>query len=369
MSRRIALAGGGTAGHVFPLLAVAAAYRARRPDVELLFIGAVGGDECRLAEAAGLACAALPAAPLFGVGPLGQLRAAWRVLRGRRAARALLAARGIELILGSGGYVSAAPLLAARQLGLATAILEPNVAPGLTNRLLGRLVERVYLCSAAARARFPAARTLVTGVPVRPELTARAPADPGHPPRVLITGGSGGSAFLNRAAPPLLAALRDRVGEVAVWHQSGGGDAAAVRAAYAAHGLPARVEPFIDAMAAAYAWADVGVAAAGAVTCAELAAVGLPALVVPLSTASEDHQTANARAFAAAGHGRWVAEADWERAALADWLASATGARPARGAVGDDAARAIVDDCEALLATRLITTKTPRHQADQDFRS
>jgi len=345
--RRVALAGGGTAGHVFPLLAVAQAYRAARPDVALLFIGAEGGDEGRLAQTAGFECVALPAAPLFGVGPLGQLRAAWRVLRARRAARTLLAARGIELVIGSGGYVSAAPLLAARRLGLATAIIEPNVAPGLTNRLLGRLVDRIYLGSDAARVHFAAARTLVTGVPVRPGLLARrTPRTPG-PPRVLVTGGSGGSAFLNRAAPALLAALRDRLGGLEVWHQSGSGDAVVVGSAYDAAGIAARVEPFIADMAAAYTWADVGLAAAGAVTLAELAAVGLPALVVPLSTAAEDHQTANARAFAAAGHGHWTSEGAWNVVALAARLADALAATPTPVTIS--AAQAIVSDCEERL--------------------
>ncbi|MDX2167197.1 MAG: glycosyltransferase [Deltaproteobacteria bacterium] len=359
--RRVALAGGGTAGHVFPLLAVAAAYRARLPDVALLFLGAAGGDEGRLASEAGLECAALPAAPWFGVGPLGQLRAAWRVGSSRRAARALLTARGIELVVGSGGYVSAAPLLAARQLGLATAIIEPNIAPGLTNRLLGRLVDRVYLGSAAAAAHFGAAQRLVTGVPVRPDLAAPATARRAGPPRLLVTGGSGGSAFLNRAAPALLAALQGRVGPLAVHHQSGSGDPQAVAAAYAGLGIAAQVEPFIADMPGAYAWADAAVAAAGAVTLAELAAVGLPALVVPLSTASEDHQTANARAFAAAGHGHWCGEADWDRDALAAWLASALDRAPAEPAPSVDAAAVIVSDCEAILEWRR-TTQAPRHQ-------
>jgi UDP-N-acetylglucosamine--N-acetylmuramyl-(pentapeptide) pyrophosphoryl-undecaprenol N-acetylglucosamine transferase len=362
--RRVALAGGGTAGHVFPLLAVAAAYRVLRPDILLLFLGAEGGDECRLAAQAGLECVALPAAPLFGVGPLGQLRAAWRVLRAQRAARALLAARQIELVIGSGGYVSAAPLLAARRLGLATAIIEPNVAPGLTNRMLGKLVDRVYLGSSAAAAHFAAARRRVTGVPMRPGLTPRPAARPPGPPRVLVTGGSGGSGFLNRAVPALLAALRARVGALAIRHQSGSSDAEAVAAAYAALGLAAQVEPFIDDMAAAYAWADAAVAAAGAVTLAELAAVGLPALVVPLSTASEDHQTANARTFAAAGLGRWCAESDWDRDALVDWLASALHRSPRDSVADDGAAAAIVSDCEALLE-RDSTTTTPRHNDPQ----
>ncbi|MEO8606134.1 MAG: UDP-N-acetylglucosamine--N-acetylmuramyl-(pentapeptide) pyrophosphoryl-undecaprenol N-acetylglucosamine transferase, partial [bacterium] len=248
--------------------------------------------------------------------------------------------------IGSGGYVSAAPLLAARRLGLATAIIEPNVAPGLTNRLLGRLVDRIYLGSAAARARFAPARTLVTGVPIRPGLPGSRGPRMNGPIRALVTGGSGGSAFLNRAAPALLAALRDRLGALDVHHQSGSGDAAAIAEAYRQAGLAARVEPFIADMAAAYAWADVAVAAAGAVTLAELAAVSLPALVVPLSTAADDHQTANARAFAAAAHGQWTSERDWDVDALSGWLAHAACAAPPATV---DAARAIVDDCEREL--------------------
>ncbi|MGE3497487.1 MAG: glycosyltransferase [Candidatus Binatia bacterium] len=348
---RIALTGGGTAGHVFPLLAVASAYQAARPDTACVFIGAEGDPTAQLAAAAGLAVRTVPAAPLFGVGPRGKLRALSRLLRGRREARRLLAAEAIQLVIGSGGYVSAAPLLAAHRLGLVTALIEPNAAPGLTNRLLGRLVDRVYLGTADALPQFSARRALVTGVPLRAGLTrTRATGDGGA--RVLVTGGTQGSPFLNAEAPELLAAVRRALPSLRIWHQAGELHAAAVAAAYRRADLPARVDGFIADIGEAYTWADVVVSAGGAITLAELAAVGVPALVVPRASVARDHQADNARAFAE--HvGVWASERHWDRQAQAAWLTARLReavARPTTPSPPPAAAAIIVEDCDRLLA-------------------
>ncbi len=352
--RRVAFAGGGTAGHVFPLLAIASAYRAARPEAVMLFIGADGDPLVSLADGAGLNVATVPAAPLFGVGPLGWLRAAGAFLRGQRAARRLLRAECVELVIGSGGYASAAPLCAARRLGLVTAIFEPNAGPGLTNRILGALVDRVYLGNAKAHPRFAPRRALVTGIPLRRDLAHRQPRRAGLA-HVLITGGTQGSPFLNREAPALLAAVRQQVAGLAVWHQAGGGDLAAITESYRRMGLEARVDAFIDDMRDAYGWADVAVSAGGAVSLAELAAAQLPTLVVPRASVAEDHQTANARDFAAGGRGRCASEGEWQRADEAEWLTAqllAVAAAPrlaGPSATAADAAEQIVRDCEQML--------------------
>ena len=130
--------------------------------------------------------------------------------------------------------------------------------------------------------------------------------------RLLVCGGSLGSPFLNRRVPELAAALREAGIAVEVWHQAGERALDEIRAAYAAAGIAARVDAHVDDMAAAYRWADVAVACAGAATLAELAAAGLPALLVPLAAASDDHQSDNAAAFAAATGAPWVREADWK---------------------------------------------------------
>lgn len=361
--RRVALAAGGTAGHVAPALAVAAAYRALHPGVELTAIGSATGFEARLIAAHDLHLEGVPTAPLYGVSGAGRVRAIGRLLAGVRAARAVLRQRRVQLVLGFGGYASAGVVLAARSLGVRTAVHEANATPGLTNRLLARVVDRVLLGDAQAAPRFPAARLVLTGTPLRPAVAAlagephRAPA-PGAL-RVLVCGGSQGSPFLNRRAPELAQALAAHGLVVSVRHQCGREDPAAVHAAYAALGLDAVVSPHLDDMPAAYRWADLALSCAGAATLAELAVAGLPALLVPLASAAEDHQSDNAAAYAAATGTPWVREAAWNAPALAAPIARQL-QEPAtwraqqervRAHARPDAAAAVVAACEALLAT------------------
>jgi UDP-N-acetylglucosamine--N-acetylmuramyl-(pentapeptide) pyrophosphoryl-undecaprenol N-acetylglucosamine transferase len=174
---------------------------------------------------------------------------------------------------------------------------------------------------------------------------------------VLVLGGSGGSPFLDAHVPVLLGRVATRVRPVTARHQVGVGDVAATRAAYAAAGVPADVVPYVDDVADAYARADFVVTSAGAVTLAELAVVGLPAFVVPLARAAFDHQTANARAFAALTDVPWVAEEAFAPDALADVVATVLGSegewRSAsariRRAARPDAADAVVRACRALV--------------------
>src|SRR5512139_862721 len=320
--RRIALAAGGTGGHVYPALSVAAAYQRAAPGSRLLFIGTSGGCESWLVTAHGHHLEVVPGAPLFGVNLVGKALAMRRLVDGLLRARQLLRRERIQLVIGFGGYASAGTLLAARSLGLHTAILELNAIPGLTNRLLGRIVHRVYLGSAAARPAFAPAKTVETGTPVRSEIV-RVGADklPGPDAHgrfhILVTGGSLGSPFLNRCAAELIRSVAARGVMLDVQHQAGLCDPEAVSRSYEQAGMSASVMPYLERMPEAYAWAHFAIACAGAGTLAELAVSGLPALVVPLRGASEDHQVANARTFAAASGVLWLREADWRPPGLA----------------------------------------------------
>jgi UDP-N-acetylglucosamine--N-acetylmuramyl-(pentapeptide) pyrophosphoryl-undecaprenol N-acetylglucosamine transferase len=359
--RRVAIVAGGTAGHVYPALALADAYRQARTDVDLLFIGTADGWETRLVPAHGYRLEVVPGSPLYGVGLRGVLRAARDLLAGTRAARRLLQTQRTELVIGFGGYVSAGTILAARMLGLRTAIHEANVVPGLTNRLVGHLVDRVYLAFAEASRAFPLRRTVVTGMPLRAGFAnaqrSRDAYGASRPRRLLVTGGSGGSRFLNERVPELAARIAQRAVAIEVLHQAGDWPIEPVQALYAATGTTATVVPFIDDIGAAYAWADFAVTCAGAGTLAELAAAALPALLVPLASAAADHQTRNAEAFARAAGLRCVAEAAWQTDALAEYIvvllqnADAWAAAAARvGSLAHaDAAVRLVADCEALL--------------------
>jgi UDP-N-acetylglucosamine--N-acetylmuramyl-(pentapeptide) pyrophosphoryl-undecaprenol N-acetylglucosamine transferase len=363
---RIALIGGYTAGHVFPMLAVAEAYRARDARSEILFVGGRDSLEAALIAERGYACHEVDGAPLFGVVTrLGRLRSYAAFLRGLVQARRLLAREKVDLALGFGGYVTAAPMLAARSLGIATAIFEANVIPGRANRLVQLWVDR-RLLGFRETTDFPGWRVSIeTGYPLRREICAlaaepRGVAAPERGARILVTGGSRGSPFLNRAAAPMLAHLARRGVAVSVLHQSGLEAPEPITRAYREAGVDATVERFTADMTSAYRRADFAICAAGAGTLAEIAALGLPALIVPMSGVADDHQAANARVFAERTGVLWVREADWQEAGLADalartiadrgaWLAAAAGMR---AAARPDAAIAVVEACERLLEER-----------------
>jgi UDP-N-acetylglucosamine--N-acetylmuramyl-(pentapeptide) pyrophosphoryl-undecaprenol N-acetylglucosamine transferase len=363
-ARRIAIIGSGTAGHVSPALAIADAYQKACANIEVLFLGNARCFEARLLPTLGRRLALIQGAPLFGVGMVGKLRAMQCLAVGTCQARHILRSYGAQLVISLGGYTSASVVLAARSLGIPTVIHEANIVPGLTNRLLGRFVQRVYLGFAAAGWAFASQHTRVTGNPIRPEIAQlhpsprSAPASEKRPAHILITGGSQGSPFLNQHVPELLSAVASQGIALEVWHQSGEEDCQPIQAAYNRIGVPARVISYIPDMAEAYRWADFALTCAGALTLSELAVVGLPALFVPLAFTAGDHQTKNALAMTEAGAGWWVPEAQWQTADLARRLATLLNDANAwhdasqgmRRLAILDAAQTVVADCETLLA-------------------
>jgi UDP-N-acetylglucosamine--N-acetylmuramyl-(pentapeptide) pyrophosphoryl-undecaprenol N-acetylglucosamine transferase len=269
--RVVAIAAGGTAGHVYPALAVADAWRGRGTDV--VFAGTQDGAEAGLVPAHGYRLAYLRAAPLFGTGPLGRVRALTALVAGTRDARTWLRTERPAVVLGFGGYAGAGAVLGAWTLGIPTAIHEANAAGGVANRLLARVSDRVLLGFGEAAGDFPAGKTAITGTPVRAAIAAAARhRTTSDSFRVLVLGGSLGSPFLNARVPDLLARVA-RAG-VPLWvrHQTGRHPAAPVAAAYRSAGVPADVLAYDDRLAAAYCDADFAIACAGASTLVELAA-------------------------------------------------------------------------------------------------
>ena len=364
--RRIAIAAGGTAGHVYPALALADTYRRIFPETELLFIGTVSGFESRLIPARGYRLEIISGGPLLGEGVGGKIRSLARLLVGTAQARRLFKDGKIKLVIGFGGYASAGAVLAALSLGLRTAIHEANVVPGLTNRWLGHLVDRIYLASERTQSAFPKSRTMVTGNPVRQEIVAvgeqrKTRSDPaGSRMRILITGGSGGSGFLNRSVPALLPKIAAHGFTLEVLHQAGEVSLEPIRSTYGRAGISASVMNYIDDMAEAYAWADLAICSAGSQTISELRVCNLPALLVPRATAAADHQVANAVAFAEAGEGLWGLEEEWEVDSLASKIAfffrsyesRKHASNPAKLPIELDAAEKLVVDCEATMQGR-----------------
>lgn len=297
--RRWVMAGGGTGGHLFPGIALAE-FAAER-GVEVVFSGAERGLEARLLPERGAPFRAFKVVAFRGSGWRGALTASGALLAAASSARRWLHELQPEWVIGLGGYSSAPALLAAAALGLPYVMLEQNAVLGLGTKTFGLRSRRLFL-GLPATVPFPLqARARVVGNPLRSDLLA---APPYQPPRsdmqseVLVLGGSQGARQLNEALPAQLGALGL---PLRVRHQAGRGDVPAVQARYAAAGVEAEVFGFSTTPRELYGRPQLVIARAGALTLSEVAALGLPALLVPFPYATSDHQRRNAETFVAAG--------------------------------------------------------------------
>jgi len=312
------IAAGGTGGHVFPGLAVADALRAA--GWRVVWLGSESGMEAGLVAKRGYEMAAVRFSGVRGKGPVALLLLPLKLLLAFwQSARAILAKRP-DVVLGMGGYMSFPAGMMAALLGRPLAIHEQNAVAGLANRVLAGVADRV-LCA------FPGALkgAAHTGNPVRPEIAAIAAPEARYagrsgPLHVLVVGGSLGAKALNDVVPRALALL-PAANRPIVTHQSGAQHAEALKAAYAAAGVRASTPAFIDDMAAAYGEADLAVCRAGATTVAELAAAGVPSILVPFPHAVDDHQTTNARFLADAGGAVLVPQSELTPEGLAKLIA------------------------------------------------
>ncbi len=320
MAGGVMIMAGGTGGHVFPALAVADWLRER--GVEVTWLGTRTGLEARVVPAAGFAVDWVQVSGLRGKGWAGWLLAPLRLARALLQAVAILRRRRPRAVLGMGGFVTGPGGVASWLLRTPLLVHEQNAVPGLTNRLLARLARRVM---EAFPGSFPAATAaLHTGNPVRPAIAAlpdpaQRPATADAPLHLLVVGGSLGAVAINEVVPAAVAALAPEW-RPQIWHQAGERNLEAAQAGYRAAGVSARVEPFIDDMAAAYRWADLVLCRAGALTVAELAAAGVASLLVPYPHAVDDHQTANARWLVEAGGAQLIPQPLLSAGSLAEQL-------------------------------------------------
>lgn len=291
MSDRVLIMAGGTGGHVFPALACARLFAEQGYEVH--WLGTRKGIEAELVPAAGFPIHYIDIQGLRGKGRLGLLKAPVQLLRALFQSLRLVSALKPVCVLGAGGYVTGPGGLAAWLKRIPLVIHEQNAVVGTSNRLLSRFARRH--CEGFAGSFAASAKRLTTGNPVREDIF-RVPAmdRPGErQPRLLVLGGSLGALPLNTLLPSAVALLDETV-RPEVWHQCGKLHLDLTTQSYADVGVQARVEPFITDMAAAYAWADLVVCRAGALTISELAAAARPALLIPLPHAIDDHQSANA---------------------------------------------------------------------------
>lgn len=321
----ILLAGGGTGGHVFPLVALAEAFADVVPEEEIRFVGTAKGLEARVIPARGWVLETLSIEPMKGRSLFGAARGGMIAGAAIVRAIALVARLRPRLCVSIGGYAAGPVGVAAATLNVPLALLEPNRVAGLTQKLLAPLAKRIYV---GFREAVSTKKARALGVPLRKGFgPVPAPARRERPLRLFVTGGSQGAQHLNETMPAVLAGLRARGAELEVVHQVGRGRAKPYEGA--------EVVEFVDDVPARLAWADLVIARSGAMTCAELCAIGRAAILVPYPHAADDHQAANAEALAAAG----AAIAIRQRDATAERLIESI-----FGLYDDDAARVRMAD-------------------------
>lgn len=318
---RLVVAGGGTGGHLFPGIALAQAFMTKHFGNQVLFINAGRPLEVTVLQQLGWPFETIPIEGIKGRGVSKQAKAAFMIPNAIWRARAILKAFAPHVVLGVGGYSAGPTVLTAWNMGIPTALHEQNRLPGLTNRLLRRIVDRIYLSFADDADRFDSEKTLVAGNPVRDEfliLSERKLADPSRF-ELLVLGGSQGATAINKAMVAALPALVAQKG-FNVTHQTGAKDEGEVRAAYEKAGVSATVSRFFNNMAALYHQADLIIGRAGATTVAEITAVGRPAVFIPFPHATDDHQTGNARALVEAGAAELIPQAELSGDVLAETI-------------------------------------------------
>lgn len=371
--RRMVIAGGGTGGHLFPGIAVAQVFKAKHIDNRVLFINAGRPLEVQILSKLGWEFRTIPIEGIKGRSVWHQLGAAIMIPKAIWASVKALQAFRPHLVLGVGGYAAGPVVVAAWRLGIASALHEQNQLPGITNRILRRIVDRNFLSFEDAAGRFNPHKTIVSGNPVRDEILVlgnrSSVADDPRQFTILVVGGSQGAHAINQAVTEALQRLK-AIDGLSMIHQTGTPDEAWVRKAYAQAGVTATVRAFFENMAQQYQKADLIICRAGATTVAEITVMGKAALFVPFPFAADDHQTRNARALSDAGAAEIIVQQDLTADLLTEKIIGFARDRSrlvqmaakARTLGRPDAALTIVRELYQLLDTPGIAQRRPYRQ-------
>jgi UDP-N-acetylglucosamine--N-acetylmuramyl-(pentapeptide) pyrophosphoryl-undecaprenol N-acetylglucosamine transferase len=362
---KLIVAGGGTGGHLFPGIAVAEEFLSRDPAHEVLFVGTERGIEARAVPAAGYKLEIISAAGIRGKRSLSQIKGAAMMVYGYAQSRKILKSYRPDMVLGVGGFASLPMVLAARGMMIPRYIHEQNAIPGLTNRLLARFADKVFITLEESARYFPPATTQLTGNPLRrqildmvekaiqfPEGSRQREQGDFH---LFVFGGSQGAHAINAAMIGALPLLKESPIRLSITHQTGEKECAEVAAAYHAAGVEANVTPFIGDMAAEYAKTDLIICRAGATTIAEITACGKTCLFIPFPHAVDDHQRRNAEALLKKDACFMMLERELTGTTLAESILTLANDLPLVRRTGDfafslarlDAARIIVDEMMA----------------------
>ena len=318
MNRPIMIMAGGTGGHVFPALAVADYLNAR--EIPLLWLGTEKGLEAKVVPEAGYRLLTLSIGGVRGKGFFTILLAPFKILFAVLQAIKMMISYRPAAVLGMGGFASGPGGIAAWLMRTPVFIHEQNAIAGMTNRWLSKIATRVFEAFPGTFVEKRYAQHV--GNPVRDSIVnLEKLVKLNNEIRILIVGGSLGATSLNQIVPASLSKLSE---QPQVWHQTGRRDFEQTKDRYKQFGIEARIDPFLDDIDQAYAWADFVICRSGALTVSELAAVGLPAILVPYPHAVDDHQTANAHYLADAGAAVIISDSDLTEEKLTsiikDWL-------------------------------------------------
>lgn len=322
---KILFAGGGTGGHLYSGIALAEEFLASgSKDREVLFVGTPAGMEKEIVPKNGYRLELIPVKPLKGRGMADRIKSLAQIPSSFLKARALLRKEKPDLVFGIGGYASGPVTLMAHFMGIPTAIIDQNSVPGMTNRILGKFVDHIFVCFENAKAFFKPAKTFLSGNPVRKSFldklknrNAFAPKPEGEF-NLLILGGSQGARSVNQAAVGAAAILKNEFPGLKIQQQAGKNDYESVKKAYAEKGIAAEVFDFVHNIHELYANADLIVCRAGAGTITEIEIMGKAAIYVPYPFAADDHQRFNAQEVIEHGAGKMILNSELSAERLAE---------------------------------------------------
>lgn len=317
---RMVLAGGGTGGHVFPAIAIAEEIMRRSGSNKVLFVGTARGIEHRVIPLAGYDLATVDIEGIKGRRVTDIMRSCAKLPKSMIQSRSILRHFHPDVVIGVGGYASGPVVMAAHMMGVRTAIAEQNALPGMTNRILGKFVDRCFMSFESTAGWCAKDKVRITGNPIRAAFLrpAHDVAKRSQGFTLALVGGSQGASGINRAVVEALPFLGDLKDTLRIIHQTGGKDYETIARAYAGHQIPAEVQSFIEDMSAVYTVADLVVSRAGATTLAEINASGRASLLIPFPHAAGDHQTINAKVLVDAGAAEMIQESALDGKRLAD---------------------------------------------------
>ena len=352
---KVLIMAGGTGGHVFPALAVAERLRAQGAQVS--WLGTAKGIESNLVPKAGFTLHFIRVEGVRGRGLVGLLKAPFLITKAVFQALAIMRKAQVDVVLGFGGFASGPGGVAAKLSRLPLVIHEQNAVAGTTNRILSHLATRVMSAFDGAFKNADALKVQVVGNPVRTAIYKLAPVSERYTARakensrlrLLVLGGSLGAKAINELVPAAIATM-DALSRPEIWHQAGMAHRESTSASYKQLQLEARVDAFIDDMAGAYAWADMIICRAGALTVSELMAAGVAAILIPLPTAIDDHQTWNAKILANAGAAISCPQRELTAAKLASLLSTELSNRQILMAMAEKAQQLAKPDAAAQVA-------------------